>query len=114
MMQQCHTATQPFSYKLMFDFEQYQDRISSICKKYRVRNLTAFGSAVNEHFHEQSDIDFLIELDGVQDGLKRYMNVKFELELLLSRSVDLVMPRAIKNRRIREYIFSNTMNIYAA
>lgn len=98
----------------MFDFEQYQDRISSICKKYHVRNLTAFGSAVTEQFHEQSDIDFLIELDGAQDGLKRYMNVKFELELLLSRSVDLVMPRAIKNKRIREYIFSNTRMLYAA
>lgn len=113
-MQQCHTAKQLFPYKFMFDFEQYQDRIYTICQKYRVRNLTAFGSAVSEHFHEQSDIDFLIELDGAQDGLKRYMNVKFELELLFSRPVDLVMPRAIKNQRIKEYIFSNTRMLYAA
>ncbi len=104
-MQQCHTAKQLFPYKLMFNFEQYQNRISSIYQKYRVRNLTAFGSVVSEHFHEQSDIDFLIELDSAQDGLKRYMNVKFELELLFFRHIDLVMPRTIKKQRIKEYIF---------
>lgn len=80
----------------MLDFEKYQDRISSICKKYHVRSLIAFGSAVTEQFHEQSDIDFLIEFDGAQEGMKRYMNVKFELEALLARSVDLVMPKVIK------------------
>ncbi len=80
----------------MLDFEKYQEQISSICKKYCLRNLTAFGSAVSENFNEQSDIDFLIEFDGAQEGMKRYMNVKFELEALLARSVDLVMPKVIK------------------
>lgn len=41
----------------MLDFEKYQEQISGICKKHRVRNLTAFGSAVSVDFTEQSDID---------------------------------------------------------
>jgi predicted nucleotidyltransferase len=89
----------------MLFLERYQQQISGICQKYRVKNLSVFGSALTEHFNENSDIDFLIELDGAADGIKRYMNVKFELEELFLRSVDLVMPKAIKNSRIKEYFF---------
>ena len=98
----------------MIDFEKYQLDIRRICEKYRVKNLSVFGSATSEQFHDKSDIDFLLELDGTQNGIKRYMNIKFELEDLFSRPVDLVMPRAIKNRRIKEYIFSETRKLYAA
>ncbi|MCI5168479.1 MAG: hypothetical protein D3903_20900 [Candidatus Electrothrix sp. GM3_4] len=98
----------------MIDFEKYQFDISRICEKYSVKNLTVFGSATSEHFHDKSDIDFLLELDGTQNGIKRYMNIKFELEALFSRPVDLVMPKAIRNRRIKEYIFSETRKLYVA
>jgi len=98
----------------MFLLENYQQQISSICQKYCVKSLSIFGSALTEHFNENSDVDFLIELEGAADGIKRYMNVKFELEELFSRPVDLVMPRAIRNSRIQEYIFSSIKTIYAA
>lgn len=98
----------------MIAIETYQQRIASICQKHRVKSLSIFGSALTEYFSESSDVDFLIELDGAADGMKRYMNVKFELEELLSRHVDLVMPKAIRNSRIKEYIFSNIRTVYAA
>ncbi len=98
----------------MLFIERYQQQISGICQKYRVKNLSVFGSALTDNFNENSDVDFLIELDDAADGIKRYMKIKFELEELLARQVDLVMPKAIKNSRIKEYIFSNTMTIYAS
>ena len=98
----------------MIILEKYQQKITGICQKYRVRRLSIFGSALTDHFNESSDIDFLIELEGTADGIKRYMNVKFELEELFARPVDLVMPRAIRNSRIKEYIFSNIRTVYAA
>ncbi len=98
----------------MIDFQLYQNEIRIICKKYRIKNLSVFGSATSEHFNDKSDIDFLLELDGTRNGMIRYMNIKFELEALFSRPVDLVMPRAIKNKRIKEYIFSDTRKLYAA
>lgn len=98
----------------MIFLKEYQQKISRICQKYRVKSLSIFGSALTEHFNESSDIDFLIELDGASDGIKRYMNVKFELEELFARPVDLVMPKAIKNSRIKEYIFSNIETVYAS
>jgi len=42
------------------------------------------------------------------------MNVKFELEELFNRPVDLVMPKALKNKRIKTHIYSNTRELYAA
>ena len=98
----------------MFKFENYQNEINGICQKYHVKSLTVFGSALSDNFNDSSDIDFLIELDSADNGIKRYMNIKFELEKLFACSVDLVMPKAIKNNRIKNYIFSNIREIYAA
>ena len=98
----------------MIEFKKYQNEINNICKKYHVTMLTAFGSALSDNFNENSDIDFLLELDNADNGMNRYMNIKFELEELFMRSVDLVMPKAITNSRIKNYIFSNTKDLYAA
>lgn len=38
------------------------------------------------------------------------MNIKFELETLFNRSVDIVMPKAIKNGLIKTYIFQISGN----
>ena len=98
----------------MFNFDNYQNEIESVCRKYRVKSLGAFGSALSDDFNENSDIDFLIELDSAKNGIVRYMNVKFELETLLKYPVDLVMPKAINNNRIKNYILSDVRNLYAA
>ncbi|MCI5127290.1 MAG: hypothetical protein D3907_02060 [Candidatus Electrothrix sp. AUS3] len=66
----------------MIILEKYQQQIAGICRKYQVRSLRIFGSALTEDFSESSDIDFLIELDGAAGGIKRYMNVKFKLEYI--------------------------------
>ncbi len=41
------------------------------------------------------------------------MNIKFELENLFARPVDLVMPKAITNLRLKNYMLSNTREVYA-
>lgn len=98
----------------MFPLEKYKDEIQNICRKYHVKRLVAFGSVLSADFEESSDVDFLLELEGVENGLSRYMNIKFELEALFNRSVDIIMPKAIKNELIKNYIFSYTRELYAA
>ena len=98
----------------MIDFKEYQDEINRICQKHQVKSLTVFGSALSDQFDESSDIDFLLELETAKGGIKRYMKIKFELEDLFTRPVDLVMPKAVTNQRIKKYMFSNTREIYAA
>lgn len=98
----------------MIDLNKYQHEISRICQNNHVKRLTAFGSVLSEQFDESSDIDFLLELETTKGGIIRYMNIKFELEDLFSHPVDLVMPKAITNQRLKGYMFSNTREIYAA
>ena len=71
----------------MSDFKIYQKEINRICQKYRVKSLTVFGSALSDRFDDSSDIDFLLELIDAKNGIKRYMNIKFELEGLFARPV---------------------------
>jgi len=98
----------------MIDLEKYQHEIDRICQRYNVKKLTIFGSALSDQFGESSDIDFLLELQTSEGGIKKYMNIKFELEKLFIRPVDIVMPKAIKNKRIKKYIYSNIREVYAA
>ncbi len=98
----------------MISFKNYQNEINRICKKHRVKSLTVFGGALSDQFNESSDIDFFLELETAEGGITRYMNIKFDLEKLFTRSVDLVMPKAVKNKRLKDYMFSNTRNLYEA
>jgi len=98
----------------MIDLEKYQNEIDRICQRYNVKKLTIFGSALSNHFEESSDIDFLLELKTTEGGIKKYMDIKFELEKLFIRPVDLVMPKAITNQRIKKYTYSNMREVYAA
>jgi predicted nucleotidyltransferase len=43
-----------------------------------------------------------------------YFGIKEELEKLLSREVDLVMPKAIKNPYLKESIYSRLKKCYDA
>ena len=98
----------------MLDFKKYQNEINRICRKHSVKSLTVFGSALSGPFDEHSDIDFLLELESAEGGIKKYMNIKFELENLFLRPVDLVMPKALTNRRLKDYMFAKTREVYAA
>lgn len=98
----------------MIDFRRYQNEINRICLENQVEKLTVFGSVLSGQFNESSDIDLLLELKTSKGGIIRYMNIKFELENLFARPVDLVMPKAVTNQRLKEYMFSNTREIYAA
>ena len=67
-----------------------------------VRSLALFGSAARGELRADSDIDLLAELEPPYT-YDRYIQVKFFIEDLLQRSVDLVMPETLK-ARIRPYV----------
>ena len=56
-----------------------------------------FGSAARDEMHEGSDVDVLVEFEGLAtfDG---YMDLKFYLENLFKTSVDLVTEKGVKPR----------------
>lgn len=63
-------------------------------RRFHVRRLGLFGSAARGELRPESDLDILVELD--EKTFDGYMDLKFFLEELLGRKVDLVLKEAIK------------------
>ncbi|MGB6063646.1 MAG: nucleotidyltransferase family protein [Desulfomonilaceae bacterium] len=71
-----------------------------------VRRLGIFGSYARGEQSETSDMDFLVEFE--KKTFDNYMDLKFFLEGLFGRSVDLVIAEAVKPR-LRKPIFEETV-----
>jgi predicted nucleotidyltransferase len=98
--------------------EHNREAIEDLCKRYQVRRLEVFGSALaGKSFHsEQSDLDFLVEFLPLKQGeyADAYFGLLEALEELFHRHIDLVMPGAIKNPYFLESVNKNRKVLYAA
>ena len=98
--------------------EKNRNALEELCVKFRVRRLEVFGSAsTGRNFDaENSDLDFLVEFQTLKPGehANSYFGLLDALENLFNRHVDLVMPRAVKNRYFIESINNNREVFYAA
>lgn len=63
-------------------------------KRYGVKSLALFGSIARDKMHKRSDVDVLVQFD--KSTWANYIGLKFYLEDLLGREVDLVTPKALK------------------
>lgn len=80
--------------------EAHRDQLRALCQRYGVKRLELFGSAVRGEFDpETSDYDFFVDFGDqpAAGSFKRYMGLKFDLEALLGRPVDLVERDAVTN-----------------
>ena len=64
-------------------------------KRFGVSRLALFGSTARDTATANSDVDILINFDGVATS-QRYFGVQFFLEDLLGCSVDLVTEKALR------------------
>lgn len=64
--------------------------------KYHVRKIGVFGSFARGEEKESSDIDVLVEFERGSKAFDNYMDLKFFLEDLFNRKVDLVTVEAIR------------------
>jgi len=67
-----------------------------LVERFSVRRIGIFGSMATMHANEQSDVDILVELN--EPTFDHYMELKFRLEEILGRDVDLVLKDALKAR----------------
>ncbi len=96
--------------------DNYIKEITQLCQANSVRTLYAFGSVLTPRFNEESDIDLLvdIEAEGYKDYADRYFNLKFSLEDMLLRKIDLLEEKAIRNKYLREELEETKSLIYGA
>ena len=95
--------------------DDYIHRLRGLCKQNNVASLYVFGSVLTENFTEQSDIDLIVDIDSTDpiDYANNYFNLKFALQDLFQRQIDLLENKAIKNPYIRLKIDNTKHLIYA-
>jgi uncharacterized protein len=76
---------------------------------FKVESLSLFGSVARNEAKPDSDLDFLVEFEGPAtfDG---YMGLKFFLEDLFNRPVDLVIKKDLK-ARIRQRVTEEAIHV---
>lgn len=94
--------------------ENHIKDILNLCKTHKVKSLYAFGSVLTDKFNTESDVDLIVDFEklDVIDYGDNYYDLKFSLENILKRSVDLLEEKAIKNPYFRKVLNQNKKLIY--
>jgi uncharacterized protein len=88
-------------------------QLADLCQRYRVRELSMFGSAARGEMRPDSDIDLLVEfLPNAQVDLVDYAGLMLDLSRLLGRKVDLVSKNGLKPL-IRDSVLEEARLVYA-
>jgi hypothetical protein len=91
------------------------EKIAEFCRKWRIKELAIFGSALGDDFRPDSDIDVLVVFDdSAKWTLFDYVRAEDELKQIFERNVDMVEKKAIRNPFRRHHILSHYQVIYAA
>jgi len=97
--------------------DNHRTELATLCKRFDVKTLELFGSAVDETFDAaHSDLDFLVEFlpTASARSFHGYFDLKEALEQLFRREVDLVMPSAIRNPYLLKTVNRQRKVLYAA
>jgi len=90
------------------------DQIRDLCDKHKVAKLFVFGSVLSDRFRKNSDIDLIVDFQDIDlyEYADNYFDLKFALEKILKRNVDLLEEKAISNPFLRKSIDSSKQLLY--
>ena len=96
-----------------------RNALASFCRKWRIQELSVFGSALRNDFGPDSDLDFLVVFKDNDAGpwMSKFMDLEEELSQVLGRRVDVVDKRGVEqseNYIRRRHILSSARVIYVA
>lgn len=88
--------------------------MKELCKLYKVKSFSVFGSVLRNDFKLESDIDFVVDFEE-NDPIAYsdlYFGLKQKLENTLGREIDLIELRAINNSFLKKEIENTKVLIY--
>lgn len=96
--------------------DSYIEQIKKLCNRNKVKHLFVFGSILTDDFTEKSDIDLIVDINSNDpiDYAENYFSLKFQLEDLLNRSIDLLEEKGITNQFLLESINKSKKLLYEA
>jgi predicted nucleotidyltransferase len=96
------------------ELKDHIEQIKALCRAHQVKSLFAFGSVVSDKLKVGSDIDLIVDINGDDpiDYSDNYFALKFQLEDILKRQVDLLEAKALKNPFLKKQIDNTKVLIY--
>ena len=101
---------------MLFKLETYisKEYLTDFCKRYHIRKLAVYGSALRAQLRADSDIDILVEFDENHvPGLFTIAHMENELSAKIGRKVDLRTPEDL-SRYFRDEVVRQAEVQYAA
>jgi predicted nucleotidyltransferase len=94
--------------------DKHINDIQKLCSDHNVRQLYAFGSVLTNEFDKQSDVDLIVNFEPIDIAsyADNYYDLKFSLQNILNRPVDLLEEKAIKNPYFQSSINQHRQLIY--
>lgn len=95
--------------------EKHRKELDKACHAHKVDRLYVFGSVLTDKFNSGSDIDFIVSIysEDPIDYAENYFDLKFELERIFNRKIDLLEQKAIRNRTFEKLVDQKKMLVYA-
>jgi hypothetical protein len=91
-----------------------REGLAAFCRKWRIRELSIFGSALRDDFGPESDLDFLVSFEeGAGWDLWDLVTMREDLISVVGREVDLVVKEALRNPYRRKEILAHREIIHA-
>jgi uncharacterized protein len=93
----------------------YRDDIVSILRaqmvrsRFGIKSLLLFGSVARNEATQESDLDFVVDFDGMIT-FDRYMDLKIFLEDLFGKKIDLAIEDTLKPQ-IRQKILEQAIDV---
>ena len=88
-------------------------QLSELCRRYHVRKLALYGSALRGEDGPDSDIDLVVEfLPGKTPGLLTIARMQRELSAIYGKDVDLRTPQEL-SKYFREEVMNSSRVQYA-
>ncbi len=89
--------------------------IEPLARRWKIKELAIFGSALRDDFSSRSDVDLLVVFeDDAHFSLFDLVDLQASLEQLLGRPVDLVEKASLTKLYRRAEILQTAKTIYAA
>lgn len=88
--------------------------VAGFCKKWKIVEMSLFGSVLRDDFNPDSDIDVLVTFSSeAQWSLWDFPQMQDELKAIFGREVDIVEKDALKNPFRRHSILTTRQVVYA-
>lgn len=92
----------------------YISEVIKLCEIHKVKSLYVFGSILTDKFNNNSDIDLVVDFSdvSVEEYADNYFDLKFSLQDILKRQIDLLEDNAIKNPYFRQVLNQQKQLLY--